>query len=651
MDIDDDEIKGSSQIFCMTWVPKKAAKKVPDRILLSTDELRSVLDVRNQNEEDSESSDDDDVIDDDVTDDDVTDDDVTKDDVTDDDVTDDDITNNDIIDDDDLKEFDMDNYDDENNTSQDGGISSLVVFPTNEDDPYITKKINEDSEDEKEEMEALNICDDDNLLVNARCEADYNSLEIHVYNKKTQDFYVHHDVPLSGAPLCMEWLDFDPGNLEDEKTNDKGNFVAVGNINSLIEVWDLDVLNTLEPAFVLGVPQEHHRKLLRSGESNFGHTDAVLDISWNSRLRNKLLSASADHMVALWNLEVGKVEKFFTSHKEKVQCLDWRSGSMNHLLSGAFDGRVVINDVRGQGSSKWKFKGEIERVVWNVTDPSYFAASTDSGMVYYCDVRVPKSLFHWRAHEKAIPSMLMTSSALTSSLLYTASSDGRLKMWDLKGNVPKLIFERNMKMGMVHCMERNPDVLSTFGLGGEKGGIRLWSPSSVFELSEHFPNDENVVVPSDAPMTEDDLVMLNSAPDVLDVAGNGKSTEADVRVTRMPNLKKKILSESNLNENRERKLKIRKSLKNISIFEEKSLESDNGLADSECGNKKLNTEENCSLIKSQTVDMNHTTDPTVGNDNSNVKDAQTKRVKSGSAKRRQRRKKTHTRKTALSGNE
>nr|XP_002128920.1 periodic tryptophan protein 1 homolog [Ciona intestinalis] len=644
MDIDDDEIKGSSQIFCMTWVPKKAAKKVPDRILLSTDELKSVLNVKNQNEEDSESSDDEDVIDDDVTDDDVTNDDVRN-----DDVTNDDVTNNDITDDDDLKEFDMDNYDDENDTLQDGGISSLVVFPTNEDDPYITKNINEDSEDEKEEMEALNICDDDNLLINARCEADYNSLEIHVYNKKTQDFYVHHDVPLSGAPLCMEWLDFDPGNLEDEKTNDKGNFVAVGNINSLIEVWDLDVLNTLEPAFVLGVPQEHHRKLLRSGESNFGHTDAVLDISWNSKSRNKLLSASADHMVALWNLEVGKVEKFFTSHKEKVQCLSWKPDSTNYLVSGAFDGRVVINDVRGQGSSKWKFKGEIERVVWNVTDPSYFAASTDSGMVYYCDVRVPKSLFHWRAHEKAIPSMLMTSSALTSSLLYTASSDGRLKMWDLKGNIPKLIYERNMKMGMVHCMERNPDVLTTFGLGGEKGGIRLWSPSSVFELSEHFPNAENVVATSDAPMAEDDLVMLNSAPDVLDVAGIGKSTEVDVRVTRMPRLKKKILSESNLNGNQ--KLKIKKSLKNLSISGENLMESDNtGVVGSECANKKQRMVENCSQIISQTVDTNETADPTVVNDSSNVKDAQTKRVKSGSAKRRQRRKKTHTRKTALSGN-
>ena len=34
-----------------------------------------------------------------------------------------------------------------------------------------------------------------------------------------------------------------------------GNFIAVGNLDSEISVWDIDVLNTIDPVFTLGVPK------------------------------------------------------------------------------------------------------------------------------------------------------------------------------------------------------------------------------------------------------------------------------------------------------------------------------------------------------------------------------------------------------------
>uniref|UniRef100_H2Z130 Uncharacterized protein n=1 Tax=Ciona savignyi TaxID=51511 RepID=H2Z130_CIOSA len=218
MDFDEEQIKGGSQIFCMSWVPKKAAKKVPDQILLTAGELKDVFkDSENEevNPEGPDGLDESMQSDGSIDNDDVMDD---CDDVTDDcdDVTDDcdDSSNADgDVTDDDLKEFDMSNYDNESDTIQDDGLSSLVMFPTNTDDPYMSKQINSDSEDEKKEREAINLHEDDNLLVTAKCERDFNSLEVHVYNEKTNDFYVHHDIPLSGAPLCMEWLNFDPGSL------------------------------------------------------------------------------------------------------------------------------------------------------------------------------------------------------------------------------------------------------------------------------------------------------------------------------------------------------------------------------------------------------------------------------------------------------
>jgi len=33
-----------------------------------------------------------------------------------------------------------------------------------------------------------------------------------------------------------------------------GNFIALGTMDCVIEIWDLDVINTMEPAFQLGLP-------------------------------------------------------------------------------------------------------------------------------------------------------------------------------------------------------------------------------------------------------------------------------------------------------------------------------------------------------------------------------------------------------------
>ena len=57
--------------------------------------------------------------------------------------------------------------------------------------------------------------------------------------------YVHHDVPLPSFPLCLAHGDIGP-------TGNAGNFCAVGTFSPGIEIWNLDVLNALEPSCVLG---------------------------------------------------------------------------------------------------------------------------------------------------------------------------------------------------------------------------------------------------------------------------------------------------------------------------------------------------------------------------------------------------------------
>ena len=55
-----------------------------------------------------------------------------------------------------------------------------------------------------------------------------------------------------------------------------GNLCAIGNMTPIIEVWDLDLIDCLEPAYKLGRKPNKMKK-----QKRIGHRDAVLDVSWN----------------------------------------------------------------------------------------------------------------------------------------------------------------------------------------------------------------------------------------------------------------------------------------------------------------------------------------------------------------------------------
>lgn len=55
-----------------------------------------------------------------------------------------------------------------------------------------------------------------------------------------------------------------------------GNLCAIGNMTPIIEVWDLDLIDCLEPVYKLGCEPSK-----KENQKRIGHKDAVLDLSWN----------------------------------------------------------------------------------------------------------------------------------------------------------------------------------------------------------------------------------------------------------------------------------------------------------------------------------------------------------------------------------
>lgn len=363
----------------------------------------------------------------------------------------------------------------------------------------------EDSEDMDDHM--IRPTDAVALVANTEDE-EHSSLEIHVYEEDTGSLYIHHDISLPAFPLCLAWGHCPPVA---GREGERGSFVAVGTFKPGIEIWDVDVIDPLEPTQVLGgeralqgiPPSDSNsssssiskkqkggkKKKKRQQEEEEGedlvegsHTGPVMAVAWNQFHRQVLVSGSADATIKLWDVTTGQCSSTYTHHVDKVASLDWHPVESTVLASAGFDKGIYVLDARGEThSSHVQMKGagsktDPECIGWCPHSPSTLLCATEDGTLMAWDVRSPSApLWKLKAHAKTCSSFAF--SPLASGLLATCGMDKTVKLWDYSSAAdaaPRQLGEKAMSVGKLFTVSFYPSSPFLLATGGDKGLLALW---------------------------------------------------------------------------------------------------------------------------------------------------------------------------------
>ena len=428
-----------------------------------------------------------------------------------------------------MAELDMDHYDDDDDADLPArrilgaGNPGMAYHRNPADDPYLSRAGPDSQSEDDSEAEDLRIKDGDLVILSARSDEDVSHLEMWVYEEPDDrgdgNLYVHHAVLLPAFPLALAWLDVDPSGRQE-----RGNFVAVGSFEPGIEIWNMDVLDVVEPVAVLGgadykaaaaqlMAEENDddddddaseekskkkktkkKKSKKNKESSAAvphipvrpgsHEDAVLGLSWNKDYRNVLASASADKTVKVWDVAAGTASHTLRYHTGKVQAVAWNPVEAPVLVSGGFDKRVCMADMRTPGGDPiaWEIPADVEALSWDPHNPTHFAVSAENGEVLFFDARGGAGsapLLRLAAHSKATSTLSFSPGV--RGLMLTASTDKKVKVWGVDaaaGEAPELLASADLKVGAVFAASFCRDAPLVLAAGGAKGEVAVWDTAN-----------------------------------------------------------------------------------------------------------------------------------------------------------------------------
>ncbi|RYH06345.1 hypothetical protein EON65_42995 [archaeon] len=341
----------------------------------------------------------------------------------------------------------------------------------------------------------------DVLIALAMTEDDYSHLEIQVMTEEGS-LYTHHDILLPDFPLCLAWLDCPPYLQEDGQQNTVGNYMAVGTFSPGIEIWNLDVLDVIEPSGVLGGLEGSSKKKKKNKDKvrykPGSHEDAVLSLSWNAIFRQAIASGSADSSVKIWDVTSQRCSYTSTHHTDKVQSVLWHYSEAWLLATGSFDKTIALLDCRSAATATvCGLPADVECLAWDPFLPYHLYTSLENGQIICMDIRnctnnstkpsaANNIVCQFQAHEKAASSLQFSKQV--QGMLATASVDKTVKVWDVSHLHEDMnpVAYKSMSVGKLLAMQFSPNDPFMLATAGDKGMVAIWESDENETIANHF---------------------------------------------------------------------------------------------------------------------------------------------------------------------
>uniref|UniRef100_A0A0N5BF61 WD_REPEATS_REGION domain-containing protein n=1 Tax=Strongyloides papillosus TaxID=174720 RepID=A0A0N5BF61_STREA len=343
-------------------------------------------------------------------------------------------------------------------------ISGISKFK--EDDPYLKNPEEEDPED----LEDLEVRENENIVAYVINDLDDSEVVYTNFNHVTFHNYVRTSNFLHKCPLVIKYVhpesDAKEGNLT---------LVAIGFYEPIIELWDVNMINSAGPVITLG--KELSKKQRKSKENfNSTHVDAVTTLSWNQNMPHILASGSIDKRVILWDITSESVGTLYDFFKEEIQFVLWHPIEVGILLVATATNNIyAINcstDMTGEEAVNFKIDDDhtLESLDWDRQNPFIFYASSTQGFIYTFDSRKKGKYQHVTKSHESSTNVLLCSRKIEGMVL--SAGEGNVIIWkaDSNGSLTK-IYEVKSLVGTIFSADfcpENPNVVVFAGNEGER---------------------------------------------------------------------------------------------------------------------------------------------------------------------------------------
>jgi Prp8 binding protein len=233
----------------------------------------------------------------------------------------------------------------------------------------------------------------------------------------------------------------------------------------------LSEFSSLSPSVLWNIDNQYQNYGLLTG-----HNGAILDLQW-SRDSGIIFSASADTLVASWDVHYGTRVRRYTGHGGPVNAVEVSKRGKEMLVTGSDDCSIGIWDPRSKAAVVYlQTEYPITAIATSETGTEIYSGGIDNDIRAW-DTRTNKSIYSMLGHNDTITSLSVSPD---SQSLLSYALDGTTRTWDIRPFAPT---ERNIRVfdGCIPSPESNLSRAcwspsgDSIAAGSGDGTVMMWS--------------------------------------------------------------------------------------------------------------------------------------------------------------------------------